>query len=370
VNKQVKRIFILLVLFYFSISSFAATRFSKWHHEPEPLLTNFFNMYHPCVLEIDDAVFPYRMWFFGWSTGLANPGFSGADAMFCARSKDLIKWEVYAGDDNWNSTMKPELWKPIMTADDEPYDQWHVGDPSVVYKDGVYFMAFSATSNPFGTIPSYPSGMLLFVRGAVSIDGIHWKKAPKTLIDADYETPTKPNPGRVGDFHRPCLMWDCGKWKLWFDYWNDTASQISMGYAENDGDFFAEGGFIVKHNLKKPLINNWPNPEVIKIEGKYYGYSDPQGFGDYDVNNSEGVWLTRQLRQAVSDDGVKWKLEDFIPRSKKSDVFHVPQSFVTKIDGQRRQYLFYAVMRGGQFNGGFDYRYKSINAMWRTIYSN
>ena len=30
----------------------------------------------------------------------------------------------------------------------EVFDEWHNGDPSVVYKDGIYFMAFSSTSNP------------------------------------------------------------------------------------------------------------------------------------------------------------------------------------------------------------------------------
>jgi len=325
-------------------------------------------MYHPCVLKVDDKAFPYRMWFFGWSTGFTNPGYSGADAIFHARSKDLLNWQVYAKNGDWDSTMSPELWHPIMTADQESYDQWHVGDPSVVYKDGVYFMAFSSTSKPFGKIDGYMSQMLLFVRGAVSIDGIHWKKTKKTLLKAPYETPTKANPGRVGDFHRPCLMWDDGKWKLWFDYWNDVTGTICMGYAENITDFSEADGFVIKHDLRKPLIKNWPNPEVIKIDGKYYGYSDPPGYGDYDRKDPEGAWLTRQLREAVSDDGVKWELKEFIPRSKKSDVFHVPQSFVTEVGKETRQYLFYSVIRGGEFNGGYDYRYKSINAMWRTVH--
>lgn len=347
--------------------SFADITFSDWQHIPQPLITNFFNMYHPCVLEVDDEQFPYRMWFFGWSTGLANPGYPGADAMFHARSKNLIEWQVYAKNDSWDSTMSPELWQPIMIVDDVNYDQWHVGDPSVVYKDGVYFMAFSSTSKPFEAVPGYMSSMLLFVRGAVSIDGIHWKKTKKPLIDASYELPVKPNPGRIGDFHRPCLMWEDGKWKMWFDYWNDTTHDTCMGYAENTGDFFKDSGFVIKHDLKKALIDNWPNPEVIKIGEKYYSYSDPQGYGDYDVNDPEGVWLTRQLRQAVSDDGINWELGDFIHRAKDSDVFHVPCTFVTTIGGETRQYLFYSIMRCGQWNGSFDYRYKSINAMWRTV---
>ena len=83
-------IFSLILCFVLSTLCFSDAAFSTWHHEPEPLLTNFFNMYHPCVLQVDDKAFPYRMWFFGWSTGFKNPGYSGADAMFHARSKDLI----------------------------------------------------------------------------------------------------------------------------------------------------------------------------------------------------------------------------------------------------------------------------------------
>ena len=328
-NKKIAIAIGLIFIFNSVSQSFAGEKFSKWHKMPEPIITNFFNMYHPCVVETNDEEFPYKMWFFGWSTGMANPGYTGADAIFHARSKDLIQWQIYAKNEKWDTTMSPELWQPIMTADNKVYDQWHVGDPSVVYKDGVYFMAFSSTSKPFGAIPSYPSTMLLFVRGAVSVDGIHWKKTNKTLLDASYEIPTKPDHGRLADFHRPCLMWDDGKWKLWFDYWNDIKHEISMGYAENTGDFFKDGGFVIKHNLSKPLINNWPNPEIVKIDDKYYAYSDPQGFGDYDKNDSEGVWLTRQIREATSNDGMHWKMGDFIPRSTKADIFHVPQSFIT-----------------------------------------
>ncbi len=366
-HKQYKRVLILAILFCLSVSCFADVKFSKWHHEAEPLLTDYFHVYHPCVLKIDDEAYPYRMWFFGWSMDFTNPGVSGADAMFHARSKDLSRWEVYAGQDKWDSEMKAELWKPIMSASDKPYDQWHVGDPSVVYKDGIYYMALSATSKPFKTMKGYPSGMKLFLRGAVSIDGINWKRAPETLIKANYDTPTKPKAGRIGDFHRPCLMWDQGKWKLWFDYWNTDLHSTCLGYAENTGDFFVAGGFEIKSDLKKPLINNWPNPDVVKIGGKYYSYSDPHGYGDYKNSDPGGVWYSRQLREAVSDDGINWKLNDFIPRPKKSDLFHVPQTFLTTVDGQTRQYVFYSIMRGGQFNGGFDYRYKSINAMWRTV---
>ncbi len=363
--KQFICIFFLAVL---SFSCTAKVSFSKWHYHDTPLIENFFNMYQPCVVKVDDAAYPYRMWFFGWAVDFTNPGVTGCDAMFYARSKDLFNWEIWAKDQTWDRTMDPERWQPVMTADDEPFDQWHVGDPSVVLRDGVFFMAFSCTSKPFAApLDGYPSQMLLFIRGAASLDGIHWKKCPKTLIAAaEYDTPQKSNPGRNGDFHRPTLMWNEGKWKLWFDYWNDSLEKTCMGYAENTGDFSTAGGFVIQHDLDEPLIEDWPNPEVIRIEGKYFCYSDAPGYGDYDRDDSAGVWLTRHAREAVSDDGIHWRLNNFIPR-KNDETIHVPQTFVDTIDGRKRQFLFYAVQRMGLWNGSYDYRYKSINVLWRDI---
>ena len=83
-----------------------------------------------------------------YAVGIGNKGYPGCDAIFHARSKDLKKWEVYSGEDRWNTTMDPKLWVPVITADNKPYDDWHVGDPSVVYKDGRFYMAFSATGSP------------------------------------------------------------------------------------------------------------------------------------------------------------------------------------------------------------------------------
>ena len=43
----------------------------------------------------------------------------GCDAIFHARSKDLGKWEVYSGEDRWDATMNPNLWVPVITADNK-----------------------------------------------------------------------------------------------------------------------------------------------------------------------------------------------------------------------------------------------------------
>ncbi len=121
--------------------------FGKWERAKEDLLWGFSNMYQPCVREIPGEEYRYKMWFFGWAVGIGNKGYPGCDAIFHTRSKDLKKWEVYSGEGRWDATMNPKLWVPVITAANKPYDDWHNGDPSVVYKDGQFFMAYSATGS-------------------------------------------------------------------------------------------------------------------------------------------------------------------------------------------------------------------------------
>jgi len=85
---------ILIFIIMFGLAGCAAAG-NKWERNQENLLFNFNNMYSPCVLETDGE-YKYKMWFFGWATGTANPNVPGADAIFHARSKDLLKWEVYS----------------------------------------------------------------------------------------------------------------------------------------------------------------------------------------------------------------------------------------------------------------------------------
>ncbi|MEE3219228.1 MAG: hypothetical protein VX257_03145, partial [Planctomycetota bacterium] len=174
----------------------------------------------------------------------------------------------------------------------------------------------------------------------------------------------KPEPGRIGDFHRPSLHCEDGKWRLWFDYWI-PGKGVCMGSAENGGNFMTAGGFRITHNLRHPIIENWPNPEVIRIGKRYHCFSDPPG---YPVRPGESHWKSRQLREAVSADGASWRKLDFIPPDEDADACHVPQAFVTKVDGQEWLYLFYATQVGyRKQDGKYHYQYDRIRAMRRTI---
>ena len=34
----------------------------------------------------------------------------------------------------------------------------------------------------------------------------------------------------------------------------------------------------IMHDLRTPLLGNWPNPEVVRVRGKYHCFSDPPGY--------------------------------------------------------------------------------------------
>lgn len=78
--------------------------------------------------------------------------------------------------------------------------------------------------------------------------------------------------------------------------------------------------------------------------------------------------MSRQLREAVSDDGLSWKKLDYIEPDDDADACHVPQGLVTKIDNKEWLYLFYATQIGYKKNDGkYHYQYDRIRAMRREI---
>ncbi|MBW7866193.1 MAG: hypothetical protein GX580_00125 [Candidatus Hydrogenedens sp.] len=345
---------------------------AEWERNPAPLLSNFGNMYQPCVVECPGAEHPYLMWFFGWAAEDCNPGFAGCDAIFHARSKDLQRWEVFSGDRGWDTEMRPETWVPVLVPGGAYYDTWHNGDPSVVFHEGRYYMAYSATSRDgFKNLPDHLGGMLLCVMGAVSDDGIHWTRAEQPLlIESEAAQKSDNDRDHAVDFHRPSLMREDGKWKLWFDYWCHPHG-VCLGYAENAVEFGAPGGFQQAHDPRSPLIKTWTNPEVVKINGLYHCFADPPGHPPTDSANSEArMWSSRQICEAVSEDGLRWRVLGFIPPDPDVPANHVPQALVTGAE-HPQLLLFYATQRGRRFplkpGESYDYRYDQIRVMRRVI---
>jgi len=337
-------------------------RSGLWQRTGRNVLEGFRNMYQPCVLEEPGQAYRFKMWFFGWSLVDTNShlGISGCDMIFHARSRDLDHWEVWCGDGRWDATGRDVAsWRPVLAPEGVFYDAWHDGDPSVVRKGGRYYMAYSATSNPFSApAPGYPADMVQCIRGAVSDDGIHWRRVPWPLLIAPGdEVAATPNPQRIGDYHRPCLRWERDRWRLWFDYWA-PGKGTGMGHAGNAGDFETPGGFTITHPLDQPLIQNWPNPDVVKAEGWYYSFADPV------IYPGHTGWAARQIAEARSQDGIVWEVLGYVQPDPDTPACHVPQACVLTMDGREWLYVFYSCQIGGE---PYDWRYNRIRYMRRAL---
>ena len=163
-----------------------------WIRDEKNLITNFYSMYQPEVIYVpewdDGERYPYLMWFFAWSYNQENdaageyPGYPGGDAIFSGscQSAGRAPWEIYSidygtGEYYWDTEQNPFYWYPVITCQDVWYDSWHVGDPSVVYQDGVFIWPILPWDAMRIWYPLILQGtltaMLSCIMGAVSTDG-------------------------------------------------------------------------------------------------------------------------------------------------------------------------------------------------------
>ena len=360
---------------------------SEWETPPVRCLWNFFNLYNPKIIQEPDGEYLFKMWFFGWA--VEKP--AQTDEIFFARSKDLLAWEVYSGENGWDSTMNPKLWVPVLVPGKERFDSAASGDPSVVLKDGVFHMAYSSVGFDFVPHPNpLPQGegaephpappsqgektedriyLVNCIMGATSTDGIHWKKSPEPILIWEKEFTNRwalvdgkigPVPEEYyGSYHRPSLLFDEGRWRLWFDYFH-PGTFLSLGNAENSSDFLNPLDWKVIRAEKEPLLRDWPNPAVIKINEKYLAFSDATGF-PVEMGGDR-----RQITLAESSDGVEWKeLGHIRPEGMASS--HVPEPFVVERDGARWLYLFYSWKPERKEGEAWDYRYKEIRFIRKQL---
>ena len=334
--------------------------------------------YNPHIIHEPGEEYEFKMWFFGWANADTNPGWPGEDATYFARSKDLDSWEVWKGD-GWEPTGDTIQWVPVLTADTEYFDQQHAGDPSVVKKEGIYYMAYSATGFD---LDGFPAGHandtdkgISVVRMASSTNGIDWIRStlpvlmhdneigePEITYLDDPETPEDEStiviPSYTGNFHRPSLMWDIDHWRLWFDYWAPSPLGTSVGHAECYGDPMIRTNWNITHDLGSPLLQAWPNPDVVKHGSTYYMYGDPHGYP------GETGWPGRQTKEAVSLDGINWTVTGFIdPDSDVTTAHQIPEALVLDRDGHTWLYVFTAVQIGGD---PYNFRYNRMR-YWRRL---
>ncbi|MCX8064965.1 MAG: hypothetical protein N3G21_07310 [Candidatus Hydrogenedentes bacterium] len=343
-------------------------RSNLWERSGENVLQGFKNMYNFHVIyEPESNDYPYRAWFFGWAVKDCNrniEGFSGCDAIFTARAKDLEgPWEVYCGDDIWDRSGDPERWKPLFAPLGTYFDKWHNGDPSVIKVGDKYYMAYSATGHDKDGIPDGregdTDGDFYCIMGAVSTDGINWERSKNPILVYENEFGRKEKEGDVvlyGTYHRPSIMYEGGKFKMWFDYWAPWG--ISMGYAENEKDFLKMEDWKLVRYGDNPCLKEFPNPDVVKVGNVYYAFSDSGGYEPHE-------WKGRKITEAVSLDGLDWKILGFVQPDNDAPAIHVPEAITHNEGGKVWLYVFYACQRGGDTN--YDFRYDRIRVMRREI---
>lgn len=362
------------------------------------VLTGFFSLYQPEVVYVEGEEYPYRMYFFGWAFnelndpedlggGVTYPGYPGGDAIFMARGKNLNEWEVYSrankgsGEVYWDTTGNAADWVPVLVCGNEVYDNFHVGDPSIVYQNGIYYMAYSAMGldvyNP--NEPNPWDDAASSIMGAVSVDGINWVTSNGPILMWEHEigmdervTRSAENDTFFGMYQRPSLMYDDGKWKIWFDYWAgyNSGNGTSIGYAENEGDFMNPEDWVVITGDTTPVKSQFVDIDVVKIGDIYYAYGDPflyaQGIYDSSIANEDPSWSLRQIVEMQSYDGINWTVTGYFRPDPGYPTNQIPQVFLDHKTGN--VCIFYANQQGME-GGVYNWHWKTINYMYRSIES-
>ncbi len=370
---------------------------ATWIRSEKNVLSGFYSMYQPEVIYTEDKEYPYRMWFMGWAQNANNDkqilldgtvynGYPGGDAIFLARSKDLDSWQVYSrkqngtGEQYWDSAEKTADWYPVLTCQDVWYDDFHVGDPSIVYQNGTYFMAYSAmgTDKPDTTYSYVWQDAAYCIMGAVSNDGIHWARSKEPLLiwEGEYGidenvTRSASNDTYFGMYQRPSLMYENGRWKMWFDYWAgyNSGNGTSIGYAENTEDFLDSSDWDKKTTDTKPLLSQCVDLDVVKINGAYFGYGDPfiSAFrvNDPEIKRESAAWSLRQIVEFQSPDGLSWTATGYFRPDTGYPADQIPQVFLDH--QQNRVCIFYATQRGTREGGAYDWRWDTLRYMYKKV---
>ncbi len=324
----------------------------KFHPPVAFFKSKALNVYNPNVIQVPDARYPFRMYFFGWAKEACNAHLpyhpehnqnprkneNWCDSIFLARAQSLTgPWQVIEEDLVFRNNLdSPERWKPILYSNgrDKMWDYHHTGDPSVIYVNGIYFMAYSVTGHDLDERgefdPQDYDDDFQSIAGAYSHDGISWIKLAQPLLvspkEAGFSTKHTDLVHRTNvSIHRPNLMYDEGKFKLWFDYW--LQGFPAMGYAELSGDpnltTFASNKWVIKQGDDKPAIRNWINPTVIKTSEGYFSYSDAL----LSIEGDNEGWKPRRLHEAYSADGLTWTINGHIPHLPNC-MGHAPETIL------------------------------------------
>ncbi len=313
---------------------------SFWGKSME-VMNDFLNLYNPDIIKINNSSSShYRMYIFGWPYDFCNQDLPGCDSIFFIESSNLEFWSITTSD---NSNLSSPL-KLTLSPGTRYWDEWHVGDPSVIKINDSYFMAYSAVGFDADGINAHADRntnsdykndrdeFYYTIGGAYSNDGINWNTLDTPMVATKHEYAEK-DPAMNAMFHRPSLMYDKDRFKIWFDYFNAaplnravalTEFHVSLGYAELIGpptlETFSSKNWTIRKGLNNPSIINWPNPEVLKLPFGYISFADPNG-------HQGSQWAARKTTMAYSNDGLDWKILGFIEHTSECGGNLVPEAY-------------------------------------------
>ena len=380
----------LLVILASSTSSQFRDLTPDWQADHRDIFAGLTELSNANLVYNPSSDYPYGIWFSATlplpvsrpALRRRRPSYhapSGRDPIYYARSRDGVEWRIHAGDGQWTTAARPWAWEPVVDHGEAWYDNEYAAHPSVVFRDGVYYMAYSAlglerrlidrgtagheitvtqsdettdgrrtsvseTHWVPGEAPTYGDLLRACIMGATSTDGIHWEKTPGPLAIAPREHTSQwatlhfangVPPDYRGAYQRPSLLFDEGRWRLWYTYYL-SGNCIAMGYRENRGDFMSltdwDRGFATSGEA--PLLRDWPNPSVVRVFDKYFAFSDR---GRYTRTGNHG-----RITVAESDDGFAWRVTGSLrPESADQGVGEPEACFADAADGPSL-HLFYS----------------------------
>ncbi|MEI6057626.1 MAG: DUF2341 domain-containing protein [bacterium] len=207
----------------------------------------------------------YQMWYYGYNVANAGVGY--------ATSPDGVSWIKYAGN-------------PVLTHSGSGYDSLYAHKPSVVIKNGVYYMYYSADNGSVRTIA---------VATSTSPQGPFTKYAANPIV--------VPTLGFENNFlDAPSVMYDTdvNYWKMWFSCGTNLAGEpTNWCYATSTDGYswakYANNPIAVPPGDGSFISKSIGGMNVSKIAGVYQVYYN--GFDDSGVS---------RIGYSTSTDGITW----------------------------------------------------------------
>jgi len=194
----------------------------------------------PSVVKLPDGT--YRIYYAGSNIPDSEAGFQ----MGFAVSRDGINWDKYSGN-------------PVLTLGKKgSFDELTIGEPSVLIKDGEYWMWYAGMSG----------NLKVTIGLAKSKDGVVWEKKGKVL-ELDVEREGRKEVGIIEEH----VIWNGSEFEMFYAVLQDEGQVVNPIWhaTSKDGIAWVKDSSPI---LRKGDENSWngqsiASPSVLLEDGKY-----------------------------------------------------------------------------------------------------